>query len=121
MRQAHLISVLEGDRHLSGLPELGKGNVVIYRRNKKRYEKWEEEVSEKAELTTADDLTSDPKRYVVASSLADMEKAAEVNVASTAQQMLNQHRAQKRAQEIAEKDVVIPRASLTLPPGQKFG
>ena len=42
MRQAHLISTLDGDRRIDGLPKLAKGNVVIYRRNKKRYEKWEE-------------------------------------------------------------------------------
>jgi ribonuclease J len=73
MRQAYLISVLDGDPHLSGLPKLGKGNVVIYRRNKKRYEKWEEEVSGKAEVITSDDLTAGGRRYVVATSLSDME------------------------------------------------
>ena len=72
MRQAHLISVL-GDKRIDGLPRLDKGGVVIYRRNKKRYEKWEEEVSEKAEVITSDDLTAAPKRYVVATSLSDME------------------------------------------------
>jgi ribonuclease J len=73
MRQAYLISVLDGDGHIDGLPKLGKGNVVIYRRNKKRYEKWEEEVSAKAEVITSQDLTATPKRYVVATSLSDME------------------------------------------------
>ena len=73
MRQAHLLSVLDGDEHIEGLPKLAKGNVVIYRRNKKRYEKWEEEVSEKAEVITSEDLTAAPKRYVVATSLSDME------------------------------------------------
>jgi ribonuclease J len=57
MRQAHLISTLDGDGHIDGLPKLGKGDVVIYRRNKKRYERWEEEVSEKAEVITSEDLT----------------------------------------------------------------
>jgi len=73
MRQAYLISTLDGDKHLDGLPQLGKGNVVIYRRNKKRYEKWEEQVSEKADVITSEDLTSSPKQYVVATSLSDME------------------------------------------------
>ncbi len=73
MRQAYLISVLEGDEHIEGLPKLAKSGVVIYRRNKKRYEKWEEEVSAKAEVITADDLTASPKSYVVATSLSDME------------------------------------------------
>ncbi len=72
MRQAHLISTLDGG-HIDGLPKLAKGNVVIYRRNKKRYEKWEEQVSEKAEVITSEDLTAAPKRYVVATSLSDME------------------------------------------------
>jgi ribonuclease J len=72
MRQAHLISTLDGGR-IEGLPKLAKGSVVIYRRNKKRYEKWEEEVSEKADVITAGDLTSDPRRYVVATTLSDME------------------------------------------------
>lgn len=73
MRQAYLISMLDGDRHLDGLPKLTKSNVVIYRRNKKRYEKWEEQVSERAEVITSDDLTASPERYVVATSLSDME------------------------------------------------
>jgi ribonuclease J len=72
MRQAHLISTLDGKR-IEGLPSLAKGNVVIYRRNKKRYEKWEEEISEKAEVITSEDLTATPKRYVVATTLSDME------------------------------------------------
>ena len=73
MRQAHLISTLDGDGRIEGLPKLAKGNVVIYRRNKKRYEKWEEEVSAKAEVITSEDLTASPKRYVVATTLSDME------------------------------------------------
>ncbi len=72
VRQAYLLSKLDGER-IEGLPRLGKGNVVIYRRNKKRYEKWEEQVSEKAEVITSEDLTSAPRRYVVATSLSDME------------------------------------------------
>jgi len=73
MRQAHLVSTLDGDGRIDGLPKLAKGNVVIYRRNKKRYEKWEEQVSEKAEVITSEDLTAAPRRYVVATSLSDME------------------------------------------------
>jgi ribonuclease J len=73
MRQAHLISTLEADGRIDGLPKLAKGGVVIYRRNKKRYEKWEEEVSGKAEVITSEELTAAPKRYVVATTLSDME------------------------------------------------
>jgi ribonuclease J len=73
MRQAHLVSTLASDGRIEGLPKLAKGGVVIYRRNKKRYEKWEEEVTAKAEVITSDDLTSSPKRYVVATTLSDME------------------------------------------------
>ncbi|HVC27351.1 MAG TPA: MBL fold metallo-hydrolase [Nitrososphaerales archaeon] len=72
MRQAYLISKLDGEP-IDGLPRLGKGDVVIYRRNKKRYEKWEEQVSKKADVITSEDLTSSPKTYVVATSLSDME------------------------------------------------
>jgi ribonuclease J len=72
MRQAHLISTLD-DGRLAGLPSLAKGDVVIYRRNKKRYEKWEEEVSKKAELITSEDISAAPKKYVVATTLSDME------------------------------------------------
>ncbi len=73
MRQAYLISVLEGDGRIEGLPELGRAGLVIYRRNKKRYEKWEEQVSAKADVITSEDLTATPRRYVVATSLSDME------------------------------------------------
>jgi ribonuclease J len=72
MRQAHLISTLDGG-NIDGLPRLTKESVVIYRRNKKRYEKWEEEISEKAEVITSEDLTTAPTRYVVATTLSDME------------------------------------------------
>jgi ribonuclease J len=73
MRQAHLLSVLADDGHIEGLPKLAKSNVVIYRRSKKRFEKWEEQVSGKAEVITSEELTADPKRYVVATTLSDME------------------------------------------------
>lgn len=73
MRQAHLLSRLDGDAGIEGLPSLGKGSVVIYRRNKKRYEGWEEAVSEKAEVITSEDLSESPDRYVVATTLSDME------------------------------------------------
>jgi ribonuclease J len=72
MRQAYLISVLDAGR-IDDLPTLADGDVVIYRRNKKRYEKWEEAVSAKADVITSDDLTASPKHYVVATSLSDME------------------------------------------------
>jgi ribonuclease J len=78
MRQAHLISTLQGGR-IEGLPTLGRGNVVIYRRNKKRYEGWEEEVSEKAEVVTADELGANGSKYVVATTLSDMEGMVGVN------------------------------------------
>jgi len=73
MRQAHLLSVLADDGHIEGLPKLAKSNVVIYRRNKKRFEKWEEQVSAKAEVITSEELTTSPGRYVVATTLSDME------------------------------------------------
>ena len=79
MRQAHLLWSLDGDPHLDALPRLSKGGVVIYRRNKKRYEKWEEEVSEKAEVVVAADLTADPKKFVVATTLSDMEGMVGLN------------------------------------------
>ncbi len=82
MRQAHLVSTLDGGGRIAGLPRLAKGSVVIYRRNKKRYEKWEEEVSGKAEVITSEDLTKDPRRYVVATTLSDMEGMVGVRPAS---------------------------------------
>ena len=73
MRQAHLLSALEGDGHIDGLPKLSDESIAIYRRNKQRYEKWEEEVSQKAELVTSEDITSNPRKYVVGTTLSDME------------------------------------------------
>lgn len=72
MRQAFLLSKLEGAR-IEGLPRLGRDGLVIYRRNKKRYERWEEEVSERAGVVTAEDITASPRSYVMATSLSDME------------------------------------------------
>ncbi len=73
VKQAYLLSKLEGVSLSEGLPKLSQGGVVIFRRNKKRYDKWEEEVSKKAEVIGAEDLTKSPKTYVVATSLSDME------------------------------------------------
>ena len=73
MRQAYLLSTLEGDVHLGSLPKLADDSIAIYRRNKQRYEAWEEEVSKKAEVITSVDLSSHPKRYVVGTTLSDME------------------------------------------------
>ena len=76
VRQAYLLSKLEPGNNIDGLPKLSKGGMVIYRRNKKRYEKWEEEVSKKADVITSEDLTAAPDMFVVATSLSDMEGMA---------------------------------------------
>ena len=71
-RQAYLLSLLEGDPNLD-IPRLAVGSMAVYRRSKKRYEQWEDQVSDKATIVTADDLAANPKRYVLGTTLSDME------------------------------------------------
>jgi ribonuclease J len=77
MRQAFMLSRLSRDRVLD-MPSVKKGEVSIYKRHKKRYDRWEEEVCSEGETLTAGEIAKDQGRYVLAAGLSDMEALLEV-------------------------------------------
>lgn len=77
LRQAYMLSKLEKDRALD-LPSLSDGSIAVYRRQKKRYERWEEEACSKAEVLSARDLAEGQTKYVLAAGLSDMETLLDV-------------------------------------------
>jgi ribonuclease J len=77
MRQAHLLSKLAKDPGLD-LPSLKDESIAIYRRSKKRYEDWEEEVCKKGEVLTSRQIVENQTAYVFVATLSDMESLVEV-------------------------------------------
>jgi ribonuclease J len=77
MKQAYILSKLQNDVHLD-LPRLDDENIAVYKRSKKRFEKWEEEICSKGEVVTASDIMTMQRSYVFAASLSDMESMVEI-------------------------------------------
>ncbi len=77
MRQAHLLSKLAKDPGLD-LPTLKDDSITIYRRSKKRYEDWEEEVCKNGEVVTSRQIVENQSAYIFVATLSDMESIVEV-------------------------------------------
>jgi ribonuclease J len=77
LRQAYMLSRLEGDRGLR-LPSIGEEGIAVYRRKKKRYEEWEESVCSRSHVVTAKEVAGEQDKYVLAAGLSDMEAMLEV-------------------------------------------
>jgi ribonuclease J len=72
LRQAFFLTKLSKERALK-LPGLDDESIAVYKREKKRFEDWEEQVSSNARVVSASDLAKSQRRYVLAASLSDME------------------------------------------------
>ena len=74
-RQARLLWHLRSDPRIK-LPSLGK--IVVYRKQKKRYERWEQEVLNSMTIVDADDVAKKQSELILVSSYYDFEEFIEV-------------------------------------------
>ena len=74
-RQARLLWHLSSDPKIK-IPSLGK--LVVYRKQKKRYERWEQEVLNSMSIVDADDVARKQSELILVSSYYDFEEFIEV-------------------------------------------
>jgi ribonuclease J len=79
LRQAYLIEALHKDKGLK-LPDLNDENILVFRKSKKRYEKWEKDIIEKYEGKVVDvfEVSKQQCKAILAMSLYDLEELVEI-------------------------------------------
>ena len=79
LKQAYLLNQLASDPKLN-LPNAlrGGGGVAVFRRAKKRYYDWEEEVMDKARTIDSEELRKDQGNFVVAFSMPDFKELVDI-------------------------------------------
>ena len=79
LKQAYLLNQLASDPKLN-LPNSlrGGGGVAVFRRAKKRYYDWEEEVMGKARTIDSEELRKDQGNFVVAFSMPDFKELVDI-------------------------------------------
>jgi len=79
LRQAYLIEALHKDRGLK-LPDLNDENILVFRKSKKRYEKWEKDIIEKYEGKIVDvfEVSKQQCKAILVMSLYDLEELVEI-------------------------------------------
>jgi ribonuclease J len=75
LKQARLLWHLRKDPKLK-LPNLG--NLVVYRKHKKRYERWEQEILNSVNSVDADEVAKRQRELILVSSYYDLEEFIEV-------------------------------------------
>jgi ribonuclease J len=79
LRQAYLIEALHKDKGLK-LPDLNDENILVFRKSKKRYEKWENNIIEKYKGKIVDvfEVSKQQCKAILAMSLYDLEELVEI-------------------------------------------
>jgi ribonuclease J len=79
LKQAFLLNQLASDPKLN-LPNAlgGDENIAVFRRAKKRYYDWEEEVMDKARTIDSEELRKDQRKFVVAFSMPDFKELVDI-------------------------------------------
>ncbi|MDH7477598.1 MAG: MBL fold metallo-hydrolase [Candidatus Bathyarchaeota archaeon] len=79
LRQAYLIEALQKDKHLE-LPDLSDESILIFRKSKKKYEKWETNIVEKykGKIVDAFEVSKQQCKAILAMSLYDFEELVEI-------------------------------------------
>jgi ribonuclease J len=79
LKQAYLLNQLASDPYLKLPNALGlKGTTAVFRRAKKRYYDWEEEVMEKSRTIDSEELRKDQGRFIVAFSMPDFKELVDI-------------------------------------------
>jgi len=81
LRQAYLLEALRRDKGLS-LPDLNDENVLIFRKSKKKYDKWESRIMEKYPDKIVDvfEVSKQQCKSVLAMSFYDLEELVEMQL-----------------------------------------
>jgi ribonuclease J len=80
LKQAYMLNVLREDEHLS-VPDLDDENILIFRKSKKRFRKWEKQIMEQYSDKIADvfEISKQQCKVVLAMSFYDLEELVEIN------------------------------------------
>ncbi len=78
MRQAYLLSLLKSDPHLD-VPDIGGEDILIFRKNKKRYMKWEQTLLDLPNITDSSLVADMQNKVVLAASFYDFEELIEID------------------------------------------
>lgn len=79
LKQAHLLSALHSDKGLK-VPDLNDESVLIFRKSKKKYEKWERQIMERHPNKIVDvfEVSKQQCKAVLAMSFYDLEELVEI-------------------------------------------
>lgn len=77
MKQAYILKALENDSQLK-LPKLSNKNLLVFRRMKKKYYPWEEELMDESNVADASKLSKMQSEIVLVTSLADFSELIEI-------------------------------------------
>lgn len=80
LRQAYMLKALRKDKHLK-VPSLGDGSILIFRKSKKKYRKWEKQIIEEhsGKIVDAFEVSKRQREIVLAMSFYDLEELVEIN------------------------------------------
>jgi len=80
LRQAYLLDALSEDERLS-VPDLNDEDILIFRKSKKRYRKWENQIIEQysAKIVDVFEISKQQCEVVLAMSFYDLEELVEIN------------------------------------------
>jgi ribonuclease J len=79
LKQASLLNALRKDKHL-GVPDLNDKSILIFRKSKKRYDKWESQIMEqyKTKIIDVFDVSKQQCNAVLAMSFYDLEELMDI-------------------------------------------
>jgi len=78
LKQAFLLNALLKDRNLKIPDPLHDSNIVVYRKAKKKYYRWEQEIMGKTETKTSGDVRGMQPKTILASSSYDMNEVLDI-------------------------------------------
>jgi ribonuclease J len=79
LKQAYLLNELASDPNLNlPNPFVEESNIAVFRRAKKRYYEWEEEVMAKGRTIDSDELRKDQGKFIVAFSMPDFKELVDI-------------------------------------------
>jgi ribonuclease J len=77
LRQAYLLHVLSKDPHLQ-MPKIDEEDLLIFRRAKKKYLQWEDEIMKCGRVIDSREISKNQKHFILASSFYDLGELVEI-------------------------------------------
>jgi ribonuclease J len=77
MKQAHTLNQLRKDRKLR-VPDVFNDNIIIYRKSKKRFYDWEEDILNRGNVKDASQVKSSQDKTILVSSFSDMKELIDI-------------------------------------------